>query len=898
MPVSSAYTTINGREVIDPKKLIEYFTQRGLPVGQWWGKANRFICPVGPAPGVGYVLVRKAVLDKLDFTGFNNSLQFTESRSVNIEHLAIISPPEAVTGAAEAEADTVYLVELHDKRAFAKYGQVNSAYNVMHPGYANRSYFKRTLKNNQTPWTWQTLIDDLASKIPIMGGGIDTSAVSLPTTLPEGYDFQGCSAWDALIQVAHDIQCVPDLDITGTFRLLYEATETMPVSLQTLLSTNAVRIQDQALTDKRPLSPEKVAVYFIRRDHAFQLSSDLFEATPKTYQRNRSFYEIIKTIHLAGSETARKITGCTVVVHDSLQARYTSAGVLENLTELDARAQEIAERLRSRYDNRIDHRIYTGVIPFFHVSSLAATSWYDIGKGVYTEIVLAPSSAVEVKISASGGPGGPESVGSNPITPHALLEYPGPNDMARLHVENEFTAVVRPTEPINPRDARDTYFRYGTLPTNPNDPQIITWNDSAPHHTDVHNASTTRVALPGEQYFAIWHQQVRKWLIIDGEQLILVRATEFLDPGKCCNGTIGIPNDGEWAEGPVCIIQDGQHKTFLAPNVTVWAKPIGTTEDGVLVCEAIGENGLHQVAKALTDVDCGNSGVFQLARGAPDLTIPSLKISDKTASEYYQQRQALGIVGNCQWGNQKNIFACPEPGTTRKIFQSEYVILNYNPFSRVWYYRPKPQTLHGEGTLASDMCQNGNFVYNNVLIGGDNCTNLIEPLQGQLAVNRYGLQGKAGQLIYTQFDGVDRWWIVQSTHEPQIMLQSIDQEECDISVTAHQVAVMSCSEPAPILLNLGVDVDVITHLQSFSDANSCKLRGTKKSVKVLCVNSTTNNVDFFSFQMIDVIVDVYDDGECVYQVPQAVFVGCIGEAGDDEVIFCTTDCEQSGSGSQ
>lgn len=166
------------------------------------------------------------------------------------------------------------------------------------------------------------------------------------------------------------------------------------------------------------------------------------------------------------------------------------------------------------------------------------------------------------------------------------------------------------------------------------------------------------------------------------------------------------------------------------------------------------------------------------------------------------------------------------------------------------------------GTLVQTTC-NGNMSLENLVRMSSGWSLPSEPLT---AVNLIAARARVGAVIYAEYcEDEQQWEVTQVEH---VVIEEVEdirlnsdvqsgsgsgQDTCDVEKKVRELSVMECADP--------------------------------------------NWRRAFSATKHDVIVDVFDDGECVNQTVQPIFVLCIDQDTVDEAVFCTSDCiDESGSG--
>lgn len=191
------------------------------------------------------------------------------------------------------------------------------------------------------------------------------------------------------------------------------------------------------------------------------------------------------------------------------------------------------------------------------------------------------------------------------------------------------------------------------------------------------------------------------------------------------------------------------------------------------------------------------------------------------------------------------------------------------------------------------------------------------------ADNPFGLAGTAGDdilILWCEGAGSSGGWIVaQVKHKVVKVAVGLRYNNCKLELGMRKFSLMYCddtiqwgcvdAESDPNGANYCVplysqqvvsDVSAVDATDEGSSGEAaCKIVKTMNSVCLFDPPAESPTpVTVVQFTPIDVIVDVYDSGDAVKQVPQVIYVACIGEQGPSESVFGWTDCDEgSGSGS-
>lgn len=385
--------TFGGKAVLDPKNLVRICGERGLPTQQFVGKANRMGCPAGRGPGRGAILLNSSDFDALDLTqsfelifddGTRPPAKFQKIQPIRIT---------CILPGADSDPNGRFLVELADRRYHLFRIPIDAAYNVR--SSADGSYVDDTL-NSGTAWTWDELAEDIWNTVGSANIGTYPSLPFTPDGTPEGFEFYGMSAWDALNDVMGRIGCVMIYDPFGDSFSIGQAgtaTDAGTAAVDACTNADAELVWDTYGYDiPRAIWPEKLRV--------------LFRTTPGVAEGESPW--TAEDVALTAPDPAGVVTGTFEIIFDDLYATGTNGAALT------ARSAERAAdwtRIHTFYTvNRVQMsqqiRIEAAKCP---VGSVGGWLMRDNSKGLQTEI--GPGDYYDYK------PPGPSSDGGVPGPP-------------------------------------------------------------------------------------------------------------------------------------------------------------------------------------------------------------------------------------------------------------------------------------------------------------------------------------------------------------------------------------------------------------------------------------------------------------------------------------------------
>ena len=204
----SQFTLIDGDQrfvACNPSALKHYFHERHiLDTENWEGKPNAFHLPRGRQPGIGWLLLLRSDLESINRASQSLSLEIKNGSSTFQINNLTITGARALTGSHEPTSNTIYLVELKDRRAFGEYTAFNAGYNLRDPSHDGGYTASSGAYYRNADWTWTTMLQDIASNIPFFAG-LSLSNADLPSSPPENYQFRGVPALDALESLAETL---------------------------------------------------------------------------------------------------------------------------------------------------------------------------------------------------------------------------------------------------------------------------------------------------------------------------------------------------------------------------------------------------------------------------------------------------------------------------------------------------------------------------------------------------------------------------------------------------------------------------------------------------------------------------------------------------------------------
>ncbi len=392
--------TFGGFPCSDPGTLFEHCRENDWPVDFWLDRGpNIFVCRLGidkddkgREPGYGWLLLNGEDLQKLDLNEphdltFDIKAEDPEpAQSVTLKNLYVVKTTCLTPGVTQDKAAT-YLLELTDRRALLRMTAINRAYNVKVGGVVMPpSMFKPSANAQPQPWTWQGMLADIWQQLHILDPLPELP--ELPKEDPEGFEFYGISAWDALSTVLHKLDWGLVLDpVKDQFRIVALG-QSDPLFDQALRKLDTERIWDLEHEHANPVVPHQPGRVKV-----------LFLIDPCVDQPGKSpFFEIeVKARDLGINDPGMWQDG-VVILHDDLRAGGGSNAEKKSPANEKALKDRARERAAAYYQNLrgfqhppID-KTYTGIQDAEGIrpsSKVLGICWYDRGgeTGYKTEVL-------------------------------------------------------------------------------------------------------------------------------------------------------------------------------------------------------------------------------------------------------------------------------------------------------------------------------------------------------------------------------------------------------------------------------------------------------------------------------------------------------------------------------
>lgn len=332
-------------------------------------KANAFLNVLGELPGRGWFLIARGDLNKLNLNA-PISVTFDDefpggNGKVTLNNLIITKDPKNLTPGTPDDTVSFFLIEVADARHSLSdpfLGHATSRqYNLRAPAWGGQ-YYESSLNSGST-FSWQDMVSDLWDLMSVQLGENSTLPVT-PGGTPEGWNFQGDNAWDALCRVLGRLSCAVRFDPVATsnqFSIVRVGDDDAATDAIINAAIGAGRLMFDS--EYQPITLGKIAgnvrVYF----HTTFLQYGTEQTTPRTMLDqwlSTSTYVDVDG-QLAGSDTT-----LSHVIWDDLPALFDYTFTLTNSAALQARALERAvdyyDSLLSPGGDRV-YQVFSGIIP-------------------------------------------------------------------------------------------------------------------------------------------------------------------------------------------------------------------------------------------------------------------------------------------------------------------------------------------------------------------------------------------------------------------------------------------------------------------------------------------------------------------------------------------------------
>lgn len=349
---------------------------------------NRFSVPSGGNPAYGYFAVTRKTVNALKDVDITLTMEVNDNvieqqglRLVRATSMVPVSPRKAENGDA-------FVVEIADKRYYGNHPHITGdttaqkLFNVPAPLYGKDEYYTESLDpalgpGLELPWTWQSMLDeiwpDYLGDSPILS--------TTYTADPVGFDFRAMSPYQAVQVILTAINQSLKLNADGSYSIVDFGSADATSYVNDRLRQRYAGAIDESVEWIEPVSsylPKGIKVHF----HKTATNSGSENVFTKDDGQWFADLEHVITVDAssaqADGQASKLVSGYYHQVWDDLPA-WTDpySGTIENLTDLQTRAQEVADHYynnifsaESRY-----HEVYSQLIDFQVCGTLQAVSW-------------------------------------------------------------------------------------------------------------------------------------------------------------------------------------------------------------------------------------------------------------------------------------------------------------------------------------------------------------------------------------------------------------------------------------------------------------------------------------------------------------------------------------------
>lgn len=363
--------------------------------------ANSYVCPVGPEPGRGWLVMERADLEGMDLTepqkltwrgNIANAKTIGSPRTFELENLYVVNDPIRIDTSGDDAPGSLYLVEITDIRHHAKhFSALNAAYNLRKPGSAQGAvggtedrYYDSTL-NSGVLYTWSTLCEAIWDSLSDLLGDYPGLPYS-PAGTPEDFRFVGVTAWGALHAVLDQIGCTTALDPSlpedqiDIVRL--GTTQAGLTAKEDKYDAICPRMYSfDAYAARATRIPETIRVFFQYRD----------ETSPANWINLA--YEVDVATAIEGA-----VAGTVLGIWDSEPARYDfDDAAVSNSAALATRAAEVAANWLAIHNVSKGRKVYGEIIAdILPGEEVRAVEWRNSGDSWQTTVFKRPDVCLEL----------------------------------------------------------------------------------------------------------------------------------------------------------------------------------------------------------------------------------------------------------------------------------------------------------------------------------------------------------------------------------------------------------------------------------------------------------------------------------------------------------------------
>jgi hypothetical protein len=317
----------------------------------------------------------------------------------------------------------------------------------------------QTLKFQQ-PWTWALMVADVWAVCAVLGAAPGLPATANVDGVPEGWIFNGISAYKALNQILDRLSCGIAADLSqpvGSQFTIVNVGAADAVALALINTAQPRKIHDEDFQEAiAGRVPYGVTVLF----HRQQLDYGSERTTPQTTGANGQFTtNAVYSIQVPGPAAIQPFAQAGIYhpIWDDMPALYDAGGSLLNGAALTTRSlsrqADFYNSLLSTGGERL-RKVFSGLLNFVPSSTIRGVAWRQWHDGgLVTEIVRHPFRMLKANDQAQWEE---SDTGSTALQPRDLRPtFPVyPHLMQELRVANgtadgsgRFDAYVQATDP-------------------------------------------------------------------------------------------------------------------------------------------------------------------------------------------------------------------------------------------------------------------------------------------------------------------------------------------------------------------------------------------------------------------------------------------------------------------
>lgn len=340
---------------------------------------------------------------------------------------------------------------------------------------------------------------------------------------------------------------------------------------------------------------------------------------------------------------------------------------------------------------------------------------------------------------------------------------------------------------------------------------------------------------------------------------------------------------GEWqedGEGNVYRIKDSVWANCVLKNELVWCTPSpdGPEAGEIATYEIIGENGTRRRGVVSTNWTCTTTGTLSISIWGGKDPLPGTIDCDNT--------EASNV----------SVDACTSWGNHTRMDSGDEVWVQWHRGSRQWWVEPHFKTMHAFADLSQTMCNSDVSAVTITNFGHfDRCNS---PGTVTSVQNPLGLLGKIGDKVLLQRNlsvasgDPDEWFIVNVAHVSADVTLDVYQDAtatCEVRRTWQEIGFMRCEDAQGPEKIFGDQVNVVTDISKVTGTATCTLSLATKNLCVIEDQGAGSSLSL-AFTEIDVVIDIDDESDGLYQEKRGIWALCVDSTGTDTKVVDYTTC--------